>query len=94
MSKILLGYEHKQYTNKDGRVISGFEIYFGQSVDEESGSGYKPKLRYRQDKKQFQNWFVSDDTFSKMGQLSKLIGKPVEFYTDPDFGNIVSIIGQ
>lgn len=90
--KILLGYDHKQYTNKDGRQVSGYEIYFAQLINNETGKGYSPSLRYNVKAKKFQNWFVSDENFNKIKDLGKLVGKEVQVYTDPDFGNIVSII--
>lgn len=92
--KLLLGYAHKSYTNKKGELVSGYEIYFGNLIDEQQGKGYSPALRFNQSRKTWQNWFISDQTFEKIPGLTKLVGKPVEVYTDPDFGNIISIIGQ
>lgn len=90
--KTLLGYMKREYTNKKGVLVRGYEVYFGRSINPDLGKGVFPSLRFIQSKKQFQNWFVSEDVFDKFQGIDKLIGKPVEVYTDPDYGNIVSII--
>lgn len=92
--KILLGYCFKQYTNKNGQNVRGYEVYFGNLIDEQNGKGYSPALRFNQSRKTWQNWFISEDTFNKIKQLPSLVGKAVQVYTDPDYGNIVSIQGQ
>ena len=92
--KLLLGYARKSYTNKKGEVVSGYELYFANSIDESNGKGYSPSLRFNQVRKTWQNWFISDDTFRNIPKLPQLVGKAVQVYTDPDFGNIISVIGQ
>lgn len=89
--KILLGYSHKTYTNKKGEVVSGYELYFANQINEEDGKGYSPALRFNQARKTWQNWFISDKTFQNIPKLQQLVGKAVNVYLDPDFGNIASI---
>lgn len=91
--RILLGYQRRQYTNKEGKQVIGYEIYFGNRIDQ-NGKGYSPALRYNPRKQQFQNWFISEKTFNSLKEIDKLVGKPVQIFTDPDYGNIASIIAE
>lgn len=88
----LIGYRPKKYTNKKGDLVEGYEVYFIQSQNEADGSkGYAPWLRWNQSRKCFENWFVGKRAFEALKAIDKLIGQPVNIYTDPDYGNIVSI---
>lgn len=89
--RILLGYSKKEYTNKDGVLVSGFELYFAKSIEEQDGRGYRPALRFNRKSNKFENWFISSKTFDSLKGLPSLVGKAVNVYTDPDFGNLASI---
>lgn len=91
--KILLGYRRHDYTRSNGMQVKGYEIYFAEKVDKnEDGAGAYPYLRWRQETKSFQNWYVTEERFNKLSGIEKLIGKPVIFYLDPEYHMICSII--
>lgn len=91
--KIFLGYKHKEWINKDGSKSSGYELYFARPVDPELGKGAEIHMRWRGDKKKFENWFVGDSNFEKIrSQADSLIGKGCEFFLDPDYGFICSMV--
>lgn len=89
--KIFLGYSRKSYTNKKGEVVNGYELYFANQISDQEGKGYSPALKFNQARKTWQNWFISDRTFENIPGITKLVGKAVNVYLDPDFGNIASI---
>lgn len=91
----LIGYKPKKYTNKKGDLVEGYEVYFIQTLPEEEGTkGFTPWLRWNQSRKCYENWFVNKKTFEALKAIDRLLGQPVNIYTDPDYGNIVSIQAQ
>lgn len=81
MTALFLGYQKNDYTNKDSKLVEGYNIFYA-TQDPEKWRGFKPSLIWDRQRKSFGLRYLSKKTFDKLGFSESMIGKFVELIFD------------
>ena len=88
MEYIYLGYEKKEYVNKEGKTIVGYNLFYAYTGD--NHIGYKPAMRYNGVRKSLGYCYLSEFQFDKLA-CSQLTPLSKVYMTWNQFGGVENI---
>lgn len=62
---VFLGYEKREYTNKDNKQVIGYNVFYCFTAD--GHTGYKPAMRFDSNRKSLQYQYVTQAQFERIG---------------------------
>ena len=88
MEYVFMGFEKREYTNKDGKNIIGYNVFYAYTG--ENHVGFKPAMRFDQVRKSLGYCYLNELQFERLGfagiaPLSKV------YMTFNQFGGIETI---
>ena len=88
MEYVFMGFEKREYTNKNNKLVTGYNVYYAYTGD--NHFGFKPAMRFDQARKSLGYCYLSQAQFERLG-LSGIAPLSKVYMTFNQFGGIETV---